>query len=392
MAKKTDLPQTSTEVISDIKSMADVAKQVVIDITDAEYVFDPADDPDIEYVEGMTLIPSGCKRLDIACSDTTKGAFALGKYANLIGDSSSGKTILALSMLAEMSKIPFFDTYDFVYDDVEQAMSFNLPKLFGKKLAARLQPPAVHKDGSAIHSDTIQDFNLYINNRIDSKKPFIYILDSFDALTSDAEIDTNDTMLKNMRSGKNEKVGSYGMDKPKIIGQILRQIVTKLNTSQSFLLIISQTRDNISVVSFAEKTRSGGRALKFYASHEIWLATAGPIKKTVLGQERVIGTKAKAKVTKNKLTGKSRSVEFDIYYEYGIDDIGSCIDFLITTKTIGSDKKSLCVPQFNFEGSKEKLVQLIEEKGLEEDMFKIYHNVWMDIENKLNPRRKSKFD
>lgn len=368
----------------------DIANSIKRTVNEKTTTFDPEDDPDIRYTDGMQLIPSGSITLNMACSDQTYGAFALGRYANLIGDSSAGKSFLAISMLAEVAQMPEFDEYDFYYDDAEEANSFDVGHLFGQELANRLQPPSFDKDGEPVHSNTIQDFNLHVFDIFDKKKPFIYILDSFDALTSSAEMKTAAENINATRKGTAE-AGTYGMDKPKLIGQILRQITRKLRSTKSFILIISQTRDNINPTSFTKKTRSGGNALKFYASHEIWLACKGVIKKTVNYQDRIIGVTTRAKVSKNKLTGKQRVVDFDIYYEYGIDDLGACIDFLVAVKHWVMEKKSIVATELDVKYTREKLIDVIESNDWEDIVFKTYREQWMIIENAVKPKRKKKF-
>jgi RecA/RadA recombinase len=334
--------------------------------------------------------------LNLACSDHHRGAFTTGKMVNLIGDSSSGKSFMAFTMLAQIAYNDLFADYRLIYDDVEQACDFDIAKLFGASFASRLEAPANEKDGSPIYSDTIQDFHMHIFDALEytddnnNKKPFIYVLDSFDALTSREEKETADKNIKALRANK-KAAGSYGMEKPKILGQILRMIVSGMKESKSFLLIISQTRDNISVMSFSKKTRSGGRALKFYASHEIWLASRGKINKTTKGVERVIGTDVQAKVTKNKLTGKLRDADYPIYYDYGIDDIGPCVEFLVDTGFWDVRKQTIIATDFDLEATQAKLIKHIEETDQEQKLFAMAEKQWQTIENAVKLTRKSKF-
>ena len=363
----------------------------------------------IDIDENTIYIPLGSKMLDIACSDTCKGGAVAGRYINLIGDSSAGKTIVVLSMLAEMSINPIFDNYRFIYDDAEEANSFDMHKLFGQKLVDRLEPPrwanSVNEVTGEIvkvpmNSDTIQEFQMHIFDAIDHKsnKPFIYILDSFDSITSKDEIETTYANMEARRKGTKE-AGTYGVDKPKLAGQILRMIKGKLKATNSFLVIISQTRDDINPATRSTKTRSGGRALKFYASHEIWLATISKIKKTALGHDRIIGVNVRAKITKNKLTGKLREVDFPIMYSYGVDDIGACFDFIMSTDHWKKEKNTITTHDLldpikarPLEGTREKLIGLIEEYGLENELFNIASVRWGIIEQQVTPKRKSKFD
>ena len=332
------------------------------------------------------LVPSGSVMLNLACSNTWRGAFPVGRMANLIGDSSSGKTYLALEMLAQCCRNPRFEDYTLIYDDTEHALSMDIRALFGRKLAEKITGP----EGPLHTTDpsrTIEDFHFNIKDAL-SVGPCIYVLDSFDALSSEQDLEKIEEMMKAREAGK-EIAGSYNLAKPKKASQILQDIVCDIEKTNSFLLIISQTRENLTPGSFEKKTRSGGKALKFYASHEIWLAVTGKLKKSVNGKSRVIGSELKAKVSKNKLTGTFREVGFDFRQGYGCDDISSCIDFL---KGEGVIKGTSTLSWRDYNQSLTKLIQTIEDNGIEPQLFKDAQEAWNEVEEKLKPTRKSKYE
>lgn len=332
----------------------------------------------------LVLVPSGSILLNLACSNTYKGAWELGRMVNMIGDSSSGKTYLAMEMLAQCCYNKKFDGHRLIYDDSEHAMSMDIENLFGSKLSKRLEAP--HYDGEEpIPSHTVEDFHCNFLDALD-KGPCIYVLDSLDALTSEQDESKIDEMRDAREKGK-EVAGSYRMAKPKKMSEILQDVTAKLEKSKSFLLIISQTRDNINPMSFEKKTRSGGRALKFYASHEIWLA----VTKKLRAKERVVGATLEAKVTKNKLTGTFRSVKFDFRHGYGCDDIGSCIDFLIAEKAIKGGGAKNCQWR-EYDCKRSKLIAEIEENNQERLLFKDTQSTWLEIEEALRPNRKKKYE
>ena len=275
------------------------------------------------------LVHTGSTLLNLACSDRYEGGYNKGKVVNLIGESSSGKTILALTCLAECANNPKLDEYDLYLDDAEHALEFNIANLFGKKAADRIKSPYYSEDGEAKPSETIEEFYLTVLNKIQSGKPFIYVLDSLDSLTSDPELERAYKAASDQAKGNEAATeslsASYKQEKAKMASEILRVINAKLKRTSSILIIISQTRDNIGSVGYGpKKTRSGGRALKFYCTHEIWLSNV----KTLKAKDRVIGHSVQAKVSKNKITGKEREVQFNVYYSYGVDDISSCCNFL----------------------------------------------------------------
>jgi recombination protein RecA len=316
--------------------------------------------------------------LNLACADTIKGGFALGRLVNLIGDSSSGKTLLALTMIAEAAHSKQMDNYRLVFDDAEAALSFDMSKMFGKKTAKRIEKPPRG------HSNKVEDFEKNFLDLIAGDKPFVYVLDSFDSITTDEEI----RRAEERRTSEKEQSGSYGMRKAKFGSEFFRLINSALERTDSLLVIISQTRENISPMSFVEKTRAGGKALKFYSSHEIWLAASKAIK----SKDRKIGNMVKAKVSKNKITGKERIIEFPVYYSYGVDDIGSCIDFLIAEKQWKQTKAKITAPDFDFEGTRVKLLTHIEEEDLQDDVRELVQDLWTEIEDSIKVKRKPRYE
>lgn len=338
-----------------------------------------------EKTQRRMLVSSGSVMLNLACSNTYRGAFEVGRMVNLIGDSSSGKTYLAMEMLASCANDKRFDDYTLIYDDTEHALSMDIEELFGDTLAERLTYPEYDNDEEPVCSRTIEDFHYNIRQALEAG-PCIYVLDSFDALTSEQDDGKVDEMMEARQKGKETK-GSYGMSKPKKSSELLRDIVGKLEKTNSFLLIISQTRDNIDPMSFEKKTRSGGRALKFYASHEIWLAVAGKIR----AKERVVGSKLKAKVSKNKLTGTFREVSFDFRHSYGADDINAALDFLIAEGVISGGKGNAKMTWGNYEGSRVKMISRIEDENLERALFRDVEKTWQEIEESIKPDRKRKY-
>lgn len=358
-------------------------------------------------VESLAAMPSGSIMLNLACSDSYRAAFQLGRMVNLIGDSNSGKTYLALEMAAQCCLRPEFDGYRIVYDDPEQALSMDIKELFGAELDNRLEFPhykkkrnvaalgarAVHEMLELDASETAEDFHFNVLDALE-KGPCIYILDSADALTAEQDDDKIEEMREARLKG-NDVTGSYRMAKPKAFSNLLPSIVGMLEESQSFLLIISQTRANIEPGTFEKRTRSGGKALKFYASHEIWLAVKKSIQQKVKGasdRNRNVGSEIVVKVSKNKLTGKGRTVEFSHRHGYGCDDIQSAIDFLVAEKggymTKSGAKITWRETTYN---TTNQLIDAIEDNNMEKLLFQDVQKRWLEIEEELKPNRKPKY-
>ncbi|MHA1828598.1 MAG: hypothetical protein ACTSX6_08120 [Candidatus Heimdallarchaeaceae archaeon] len=334
------------------------------------------------------FLPTGSTLLNLACSGNQIGGYSPGKMVNIIGDSSSGKTLLALTMFAEANLLKEFDNYSFIYDDVENALEFNTEYLFGKRTSKRIISPKINEDGENEPSNTIQDFRDNIFEALDSG-PFVYVLDSFDALSSDEETIKLKEIREAKKKGKSVS-GSYGVEKAKISSQILRNVVGSIKKSKSFLIIISQTRDDLNSFSYAKKTRSGGRALKFYATHEMWLASEKKLKSS---SNRQVGIRTKVKITKNKITGKPMEVSFPIYFDYGVDDIGSCVDWMVENNFWKKKAKIITATKLEMELTRANLIKQIEEhKEINKIFFELIAEKWGEVENSLKSNRVPKYE
>ena len=215
---------------------------------------------------GKDFVSTGSTMLNLACTDNPNRGFAKGLFYSLVGDTKSGKTFLSLTCLAEASINPNFKKHCFIYDNGENGALMNIEKFFGLAVAKRLRSPAKDKQGMPIYSNTIEEFYYHLDDACNKGKPFIYILDSMDSLTSDSEQDKFDEHKKAHRKGK-EKVGSYGDGKAGINSSHLRRFINPLRETGSLLILISQTRANFT--GYGGKTHTGGHALPFYACMEI---------------------------------------------------------------------------------------------------------------------------
>ncbi len=341
------------------------------------------------------LIPTGSTLLNLACTDTMYGGYGHGKMVNLIGDSSSGKTILALTMLACMTQEKRFDDYEFIYHDSEVALEFDIEYMFGPKVAKRII--------MIENKNTIQDWYVEHLNRINNGVPFVYVTDSFDGIGSNEESKRGQEMLKKAlrkkEGGKEEKdKGSYSMEKQKWASEAFRQYAEGVAKTNSIDLIICQTRDKIGAMFGPKKTKSGGTAMKFWMCHEIWLSHLRQIQHDV--RKRVTGNEVMAKITKNKLTGKVRKVTFPVYYEHGLDDIESCVNFLKEEKHWKTKTgKGLVIPEFDLEDgiSKDDFIQLVHDdirsgsRKMYDQLREVTRDVWMEIEEEVTPNRMSLF-
>jgi hypothetical protein len=333
-------------------------------------------------------LSSGSTMLNLAVSGRSTECFRAGHYYLFVGDSDSGKTFLALTSLAEAANNPAFDDYRLIYDAPEGGALMDIERFFGKKVANRLEAPGPNDT----HSELAEDFYYHVDDAVKEGKPFIYILDSMDGLSDTQEADAFENRKKAHRKGK-EATGSFNMGKPKLNSMYLRRVISGLKKTNSILIIISQTRDAIGTFGYGDKkTHAGGKALKFYATLQIWSSIREKIKKTVKGKPRQLGILAKVQVKKNRVTGRDRTVMVPVHHSHGIDDLGSCIDYLLEEKHWSGTEGKINAIEFDFKGTKDKLIELVEESEDEVTLRQLAGKVWREIEEASTVKRKRRYE
>jgi len=346
-----------------------------------------------DQIPTTDMLKTGSTVLDLAISGRRCGGFAKGKYFWMVGDSSSGKTFLMLTCLAEAAINPEFDKYRFIYDNVEDGALMDFERYFGRRMAGRVEAPAT-EDGQDAYSSTIEDFYFHLDDALADGRPFIYLLDSMDALGS-AYGDRKFQEAKTAARKGTKARGDYGDGKAKINSTAIRRMVPRLQETGSILIILSQTRDAIDAGMFDEqKTHAGGHALKFYATVQLWSSVGRQIKRTVKGREVVIGVHCRVRLRKNRLTGKDRTVEIPIYYDTGIDDIGGMVDFLAYWGHWPKNRQGAIDATRDFDGLKDRregLVAWIEENELRDELEDIVEEVYAELESRLKVQRRNKY-
>ncbi len=337
------------------------------------------------------MLSSGSTLLNLAATGRPNFCFVKGHYYGFIGDSGGGKTWLAIQSLAEAARNENFDNYRLIYDNVENGALMDLEKFFGKKAASRIEPPKGTK-ADPLFSDRVEDFYDNVHAAIEAEVPFIYILDSMDALSSQDEEDKYQEQRKARQKGK-QAAGSYGDGKAKKNSQNMRNICRKIAKSGSILIVICQTRDNIGFgAQFNPKVYSGGRSLLFYATLEIWFSIKERIKKKIREKNRTIGIVSDVRTKKNRITGHDCRIKVPIYRSLGVDDIGSLVDYLIDEGHWKGTANTVKAPEFDYNGSKEKLIRKIEDEDSEKELKNIVKSVWHEIEAASQVTRKKRYE
>ena len=197
---------------------------------------------------GTKVFPTGCSLLNLALSDLVAGGYGVGYLFNMIGDSFAGKSILALTGMAEMANDSKWDDYALIYSCSEPP-NFDIAKLLGRKLRARLN------EGWNYVADvcgldefhppiTIQDYYERGLRLMKEGRPIFDVLDSLDKITTDEEMKRADQISKGKRPD------SYKTEKARWLSEILRNLGTLAKSTNSGLGIVSQTRDNLEPIGY----------------------------------------------------------------------------------------------------------------------------------------------
>ena len=256
---------------------------------------------DADAAKNIPVISTGAFSLDLALG---VGGLPRGRIVEVYGPESSGKTTLALHVIASAQREGGLAAFV----DAEHAMDAN----YARRIGVKLDDLLVSQPNSGEEALTITE-QLVKSGALD-----VVVVDSVAALTPQAEIDGN---MGDAHVGLQAR----------LMSQAMRKLTSSIAQTKTLCLFTNQIREKIGVMFGNPETTPGGRALKFYASVRLHVQRIGALKDT---SGAVIGNRTRVKVVKNKVSPPFTEAEFDILYSRGISWEGSVLDAGLTHNVV----------------------------------------------------------
>ena len=259
-------------------------------------------------------ISSGHSMLDLAISNRPNGGFPVGRITEITGLEASGKSLLAAHTLAETQKKGGLA----VYIDTESATSAEFLSAIGVDLKSMLYVPLETIE------EIFETIETIVENvrKSDKDRLLTIIVDSVMGASTKQEM-----------SAEYDKDG-YATSKSIILSKAMRKVTNWIARERICLIFTNQLRTKMGVMFGDPWTTAGGKAIPFHASVRLRLKNMGQIKAKMNGREEVVGIKTRVTVVKNRMGPPLRSIDYEIYFDSGIDNYGGWLSVMKDFKLV----------------------------------------------------------
>lgn len=271
----------------------------------AVYFLDNTEETPTDLTEWVS---TGSSTLDLAIANRPNGGLPVGRIAEFTGLEAAGKSLIMAHLLANTQKKGGLA----VYIDTENALSEEFLRAIGVDVANMLYIPL----------ETIEDIFEAIENIIESIRKsskdrlVTIVVDSVAAATTKVELEAD-----------YDKDG-WATTKAILMSKAMRKITNMIGKQRIVLAFTNQLREKMGVMFGDKYTTSGGKALGFHASVRVRLQSVGKLKAKIGSKEIIVGVETEATVTKNRLGPPYKKAKFEIYFDSGINDLGSWFTLL----------------------------------------------------------------
>tara|TARA_R110002074_G_scaffold249154_1_gene421018 strand:- start:4889 stop:6028 length:1140 start_codon:yes stop_codon:yes gene_type:complete len=261
-------------------------------------------------------VGSGSSMLDLAIANRPEGGFPVGRITEITGLEASGKSLLAAHALANTQKAGGMA----VYIDTENAVSREFLEAIGIDLEKMLYVPL----------ETIEDIFEAIENIVESirksnkDKLVTIVVDSIMGASTKIEM------------AKEFDKDGYATSKSIILSKAMRKVTNMLGRNKICLIFTNQLRTRLGVAFGDPYTTSGGKAIPFHSSVRLRLKSVGQIKVKKDGVDQTIGIKTRCQVVKNRMGPPLKTIDYDIYFESGVDDFGGWLNIMKQFKLVAT--------------------------------------------------------
>ena len=335
------------------------------------------------------FLSTGCDLLDLAVSDRLPGGVGSGRVTQIIGDNSTAKSVLLQEILGSAQRQGGYACEE----EAEFTPNFQRAELFGLDVGRwkdelfdtnNTIDEAMRKCGGQYvyrNPKSIEDFfdnemgGVFNNNVTDNLSPLVFGVDTFTALPSNAELEREIA----------EK--SYNMERAKSMSAGFRKWIRRMGMANVTIIAVDHIRSSMNAGFGKKWTTSGGLAMQQYSSTRIFLKHVETLKNS---HDVKIGVKIHFKIVKNKLAPPFREGHFFVMFDFGLDNVRSNLEWLLSQKIenkLTKEKNTMYWNSSKVGAGIDKLIRYIENENLENELSSEVERVWR-IMHQTDERKK----